>query len=149
MNIKNRKLTVARMLNVGLKRIWMDPEKIDSIKEAITKADLKSLINDGVIKIKQSRGISRARANKILRQKRKGRKKGKGSREGKRTARLPRKTKWINSVRLQRAFLRTLNDKKMLSIPDYHSLRNKIKGGFFRSKRHIKLFIQEHNLIKK
>ena len=81
--------------------------------------------------------------------KRKGKRTGAGSRKGKKTARLSKKDAWMNKVRLQRKFLKELRDKELITKSDYHSLYQKSKGGFFRSKRHIKLYIDEHRLIKK
>ena len=48
-----------------------------------------------------------------------------------------------------RAFLKELRDKGIISKEDYRVLYAKVKGGFFRSKRHIKLYIADqgnHNI---
>jgi large subunit ribosomal protein L19e len=149
MNLKKQKGVVARMLGVGLDRVWLDPNRLDEIKEAITKADLRSLVGDKAIQIKQKKGISRVRSRKILKQKRKGRRKGAGSRKGKIGARIKRKRIWINKVRLQREFIKDLKNKDYITSKIYRELRNKIKGAFFRSKRHIKVFVEGRGLIKK
>ena len=81
-------------------------------------------------------------------QKSKGRRKGYGSRKGTANARLDSKTVWINKIRLQRKFLKQLRDTKKISLETYKDLYRKSKGGFFRNKRHIKLYITEHKLIK-
>ncbi|MBI2419008.1 MAG: hypothetical protein HYV28_14135, partial [Ignavibacteriales bacterium] len=47
--------------------------RLDEIKEAITKIDIRNLINQGIIKGKPYVGTSRFRARKRLIQKRKGR----------------------------------------------------------------------------
>ena len=36
----------------------------------------------------------------------------------------------------------------MISTTDYHELYMKSKGGFFRSIRHLKLYVQEKGLVK-
>ena len=149
MNLKMQKRVTASLLDVGAKRIWFDPNRLDEIKEAITKADLRSLIKDKAIQIKNRRGISKGRAKKNIQQKKKGRRHGKGSRQGKRTTRMPRKTSWISRVRLQRQFANYLREKKLIALETYRDLRSKIGGGYFRSKRHIKLYIEEHNLFIK
>ena len=107
------------------------------------------MIKDGAIKILQDKGVSRARARKNKKQKVRGRKKGHGSRKGKANARLGDKKKWMNKIRLQRAFLKELKQKSKLTPEVYKNLYRKAKGGFFRSKRHIKLYITEHKLVKK
>ena len=53
----------------------------------------------------------------------------------------------MTKIRLQRKFLNELKESKLLSIENYKDLYKKAKGGYFRSKRHIKLFIDEHKLI--
>jgi len=148
MKLNNQKKIAAQILKCSRKRIWLDPERLGDIKEAITKVDIRSLINEGAIRKKHAKGVSRARARKIMEQKRKGRQKGHGSRKGKRTARLPRKREWINRIRAQRTLLKELRSKKKISNKTYQDIYIKAKGGFFRSKRHIMLFIEEHRLEK-
>ncbi|MEW6063183.1 MAG: 50S ribosomal protein L19e [Nanoarchaeota archaeon] len=144
-----QKKTVASLAGVGIKKIWFDPDRLGDIKEAITKGDLRSLIKEGVIRIKSKRGISRSRVRKRIIQKRKGRRSSISSRKGKKGARLARKTAWILRVRSQRRFVKELLNKNLINNSTYRLLRNKIKGGFFRSRKHIKLFIREHNLFTK
>lgn len=148
MKLDNQKKIAAQILKCSRKKIWLDPERLSDIKEAITKADIRSLVKEGAVIRKPSRGVSRARARRILEQKRKGRQKGSGSRKGKRTARLRRKRGWINKIRAQRSLLRDLKDKDIIGKKTYSGLYRKAKGGFFRSKRHIMLFIKEHGLEK-
>jgi large subunit ribosomal protein L19e len=100
------------------------------------------------MKIKPKRGSSKVRHRKKLKQKRKGRRSGEGSRKGKKTSRFPRKKEWMLTVRIQRGFIKKLRDKKLIDSATYRNLYRKAKGGFFRSKRHIKLYIGEQNLIK-
>jgi len=149
MQLKIQKRLAAQILKCSEKRIWLDSDRLEDIKEAITKADIKSLINDKSIKGKPVKGISKHRARKIAVQKRKGRQKGLGSRKGKKTARLSKKSAWMNTIRLQRKFLKELRDKEIISKSSYQQLYKKAKSGFFRSKRHIKQYLEEHNLSKK
>jgi large subunit ribosomal protein L19e len=144
-----QKKLASQILKCSKKRIWFDPNSPDEIKEAITKVDVRSLINKGIIKRKPMKGISKSRARKRKEQRKKGRQKGSGSRKGKRTARLPKKRAWIGKIRIQRMFLKSLRDKKLIEVATYRTLYGKCSGGFFRSKRHIKLYIDEHELIKK
>lgn len=149
MKLKSQKRLAGKVLKASPKRVHLDPNKAEDIKEAITKKDIKGLIRNKVIKVKPKRGISRVRARKTLLQKRKGRRKGKGSRKGKRTARLSDKRAWINKIRIQREFIKELKNKKLLSTKDHRMLYLRIKGGYFRSKNHVKLYITENNLINK
>ncbi len=148
MKLNTQKRLAAAVMNCSEKRVLFDQDAVESISEAITKEDIRQLVNEGVITKKPVRGISRVRANKILVQKRKGRRKGAGSHKGKRTARLPAKEAWMNKIRAQRGLLSTLRSEEAISQKDYRDLYNKAKGGFFRSKRHINLYIDEHNMRK-
>jgi len=145
MQLKIQKRLAAQILKSSENDIWLDSSRLDEIKEAITKADIKSLIKDKAIKGKKTRGISRYRIRKRELQIRKGRRRGSGSLKGGKHARLSKKRSWINHIRIQRAFLQNLRNKDIINKSSYRSLYMKSKGGFFRSKRHIKLYMQEHD----
>ncbi len=143
MKLNNQKRLAAKVLKCSEKRVRFDPDRLDDIKEAITKIDIRSLIKDNAITKVAVKGISRGRARKRIIQKRKGKQQGPGSRKGSRNARLPSKRKWINKIRSQRKFLRILKDKKVVDKKLFRELYLKSKGGFFRSKRHIKIYLEE------
>ncbi len=147
--LRSQKRIAAGILKVGINRIWLDPTRLSDIKEAITKADIKGLISGSIIKALPVKGIGQFRVRKRKEQRRKGRRKGSGSRKGKATARLKRKRAWIERIRTQRKFLAELKDKKIIDKAVFRNLYLKSKGGFFRSKRHIKLYIGEHKLVAK
>ena len=148
MKLDKQKKLAAQVLKAGHKRIKFSPDRLSDIKEAITKGDIRALVISKAIKSNQKKSTSRSRARKLLNQKRKGRRQGKGSREGKKTARLSKKRKWINKVRIQRKFVKDLRNKKKISLPTYGPIYRKIKGGFFRSKNHIKTYLTENKLFK-
>lgn len=148
MKLKTQKRIASTVLKVGKKRVWFDKNRLEEIKEAITKLDIRGLIGDKAIQAKPKKSISRIRARKRLIQKRKGRRSGPGSREGKHGGRLNKKTKWINTIRSQRTVLKEMKEKDMLTTKDYRILYAKAKGGFFRSKRHIRVYTKEHGMIK-
>ena len=138
----------AQILKCGENRIRFEPDKLTEIKEAITKTDIKSLINNRHISKKRLRNTSRFWARKIKEQKSYGKQKGFGSRKGKKTARLEPKRAWVNKIRLQRNFIKSLRSRKAIETADYHELYMKSKGGFFRSIRHLKLYTQERGILK-
>lgn len=148
MQLKIQKRIAARIMKSSENRIWLDSNRLDEIKDAITKADIKSLIKDKAIKSKKIQGISRFRIRKIKSQKSKGRRRGPGSLKGSKHARLSKKKSWINHIRIQRRFLQHLRDENIIDRSSYRSLYMKSKGGFFRSKRHIKLYMQEREIGK-
>ena len=149
MDLRIQKRISASVLKCSPKRVVFDKERLEDIKEAITKTDLRNLIGDKAISKKNKKGVSRVRARKIAIQKKKGRRRGYGKRKGSQKVRVDSKKNWINKVRLQRNFVRELRDKSIIEKKVYRTLYLKVKGGFFRSKRHIKLFIEEHGLGKK
>ena len=147
--MKLQKRLGASVLGVGKSRVKCDPVNHDVIKEGITKTDVRKLIRDGVIRVLPARGISKGRAKVRAAQKRKGRRRGFGLRKGRATARQNPKRTWMNKIRAQRRLLSELKETKLITIKDYHTLYYKAKGGFFRSVGHIKLYIKEHNLLRK
>lgn len=148
MKLRNQKRIASEVLKKGTKKIKFDPTRLADIKEAITRADIKGLVLDNAISAEPVRSTSRSRARKILVQKRKGRKTGKGSRKGVITARLSKKENWINHVRKQRQFIQELRDKNLISTKVYRMMYSKVKGGFFRSKNHIKIYLTENRLFE-
>lgn len=149
MKLTLQKRLAGQILKTSKKRIRIDPARLADVKEVITGADIRKLIKEGAIIAKPVKSISRGRARKIKEQKRRGRRKGYGSRKGKASARLRDKTDWMNKIRIQRDFLKELKNKGIIIKRTFGSLYLKSKGGFFRSKRHIKLYVEEHGLIVK
>ncbi len=147
MKSKIQKRLAAKISKRSRKKVKLDQSRLEEIKEAITRADVRALIKDGAITLESDRGTSRGRIRKNKKQRTRGRKRGQGSRKGKINARFNLKTKWINKIRLQRKFLKELRSK--ITKEAYKDLYRKSKGGFFRSKRHIKLYLTEHKLVKK
>ena len=148
MKLNPQRRLAASVFGCSKKRVRFDQEALESISEAITKQDIRELIDQGVIQKLPKTGQSRVRANKRLVQRRKGRQSGPGSYKGKRTARLPRKKEWMDKIRAQRSHLKSLRENGEISSQTFRALYNKARGGFFRSKRHISLYIQEQNLAE-
>ncbi|MBN1923921.1 MAG: 50S ribosomal protein L19e [Nanoarchaeota archaeon] len=142
MNQRKQKELIARTAKVGKSRVKLNPEKSDDIKEAITRADLRSVIGTSII-IKNKKGVSRARARVRKEQQKKGRRKGPGSKKGAKYSRISKKQLWMNRVRVQRRFLSELKEKEKIDSKQYRSLYRMITGGFFRSKNHLKLYISK------
>jgi len=147
MNLQKR--LAADILKCSPERIVFDTDKLNDIKEAITKFDVRGLISKGIIKKRPVKGSSFVRARKNKVQKRKGRRTGIGSRKGKASARNYPKKVWVNTVRAQRNFLKSLKIKGLISSDVFRKLYSRSKGGFFRSVAHLKLFINEQGLVKK
>ncbi len=142
-----QKRLAGLIMKCSPKRVKFDESKLSEIKEAITRADIKTLITQGVIKKLPARGVSRVRARQVADQKKKGRKQGPGTRKGKKTSRLPSKLSWMNRIRLLRSFLAETLASGIITKETYNDLYRKSKGGFFRNRRHIKLYMNEQRLF--
>jgi len=140
MKMKSFKEQLSKLMNVGKSRLWISPEAGESVKKSITKDDIKELINNGSVK-KIKGGQSRGRARILAEKKKKGRRIGAGKRKGVKTARTNPKITWMTKVRAQRKYIKELKDSKEIDSVLYKDLYYKIKGGFFRSKNHIKLYV--------
>ncbi len=149
MKVSVQKRLAASVLKCSPKRVHLVPDRLPDIKEAITKTDIRALISEGLISKEQKKGVSRARANKKALQRRKGLQRGPGKRKGKKTSIVSRKESWMAKIRAQRKLLQELKEKQLLDAVAYKNLYRKAKGGFFRNRRHIKVYMQEHNLVKK
>lgn len=143
-----QKRLAAGIFGCSPKRVVFDTERLAEIKEAITKTDLRALIEQGAIRKLPARGVSKARIRVAHEQKGKNRRKGHGSRKGAAGARTVRKTAWVNRVRLQRSYLRSLRSSNVVNKVQFVEVYKKIKGGFFRSKRHLELFLTERGILK-
>lgn len=136
----------AEIMGVGESRVWIDPERLEDVATAISREDVKRLIHDGVILKRPAATPSRGRVRIRHLKKKRGRRRGYGSRKGKR---FDEKDIWIAHVRAQRRFIRMLRDKGYMDSKTYRRLYRLIKGGMFRSLSHLKLYIDEHGLVKK
>ena len=147
-DLRNQRRIAASILKCGGNRVWMDSDRTDEIAKAVTRIDVKILINGGAIKSKQIQGISRGRKKFNQKQKDKGRRKGHGSRKGAKYARLPRKERWIRTIRPIRTYLRQLRDDKSIERSVYRKYYRKAKGGEFRSKHHLRTRLESDGFLK-
>lgn len=144
MNLKVQRRLAAEVLGVGENRVWIDPSKLSEVSAAITREEIRKLIEDGVIKARPVIGISRGRWRKIRKQKRKGLRKGPGSRKG-----PVESDDWVYRVRAMRAYLRLLKKKKIITPKIYRMLYVKVKSGVFHDRRQLKAYIEEHGLARR
>lgn len=146
-NLAKQKRIAAHVLKVGEGRVWIDPEATADVAEAITREDIRGLIKEGSITVKQKKGVSRARARVRTTQKSLGRRKGHGSRKGAKGARASRKKRWITKIRALRRRLRELRDGGYVDKTTYRTLYNKANGGEFRNVAHLNDYITTKELI--
>lgn len=147
MNLSIVKRLAAEVLGVGESRVYIDPSRLDEAASAVTKEDVRKLIEKGVISAKPVKGTSRARARLRHLKKRRGLRRGEGSRKGS-VANLEKRL-WIARVRSLREFLRLLRDRKIIDVKTYRRLYKLVKGGVFHSKAHLKEYIKEQGLLRR
>jgi large subunit ribosomal protein L19e len=147
-DLRNQRRMAASIMKCGHTRVWMDPDRLEEIAKAVTRKDCSILVNGGAIKSIQKTGISSGRRKYILNQKRKGRRTGQGSRKGSKGARLPRKERWIHTIRPIRSYLKSLREEKQIDAHTYRVYYRKSKGGVFRNKQHLKSHLLADNIIK-
>ncbi|ACX72080.1 Ribosomal protein L19e [Methanocaldococcus vulcanius M7] len=148
MDVSVQRRMASELLKCGIERVWIDPEQLDRVKMAMSKDDIRVLIKEGVIKKKQKKGISSARVKKLKEQRKKGRRRGPGSRRGAAGARTPPKEKWMSTIRALRKTLKQLRDEGKIDRSVYRKLYRMAKGGAFRSRGHLFLYMKEHELLK-
>jgi large subunit ribosomal protein L19e len=126
----------------------MDPDRLEEIAKASIRKDIMVLINGGAIKKKPVQGISSGRSKYKKNQKEKGRRRGQGSRKGTKYARLPRKERWIRTIRSLRIYLKQLRDEKVITPHLYRTYYMRAKGGEFRSKQHLRSHLIADGVLK-
>lgn len=136
-DLKSQKRMASEVLDVGENRVWIDPEQTEKVEEAITRQDIRNLVESGAIEKRKVKGTSKARSKKSKKQKSKGRRKGQGSRKGKKTARKSDKEKWMEKIRAIRKRLKEMRDEDELTQQEYRKLYDMSKGGFFRDVKHL------------
>jgi large subunit ribosomal protein L19e len=137
-DLRNQKRLAADIMGVGASRVRIDPDRGEEVAGAVTRADVRKLVEGGVIKAVQKTGVSRGRGRKLDAQKAKGRRTGPGSRKGAANARRPRKESWIMRIRAIRDELRVLREKGAIDASVYRDYYVRAKGGQFRSRAHLK-----------
>ena len=148
MDLKNQKRIAAELLKCGESRVWIDPNRTEDVSDAITRSDVRTLISSGTIAAKQKRGVSRARANYLRAQKRKGRRTGQGSRSGGKHARKPSKEMWQQTIRPIRRRLRELRDSGVIDARTYRKYYLRAKGGMFKSRPHLDSHLRTEGILK-
>ena len=126
MKLNKKKELAKRTLNVGKSRIVFLESRLDEIKDAITKQDIRDLKKEGAIVVKEIKG------------KRKVRKKKKKSVGNIRKKVKTRKKDYVTMARKLRNYLSELKKSGKISREDEKELRKKIRNKAFRSKAHLK-----------
>ncbi|MFB6282383.1 MAG: 50S ribosomal protein L19e [Halobacteria archaeon] len=141
-DLSNQKRMAADLLDCGESRVWLDPNEQMEISEAITRQDVRELIEEGVIDRKEKKGVSRGRARERDEKRKYGHQKGQGSRQGTKGARNPEKKDWQTKIRALRKELKKMRDEDEITATQYRELYRKAKGGEFRSVRYLRNYVE-------
>jgi len=131
MNLKKKKQLAIRTFGVGKERIIFVKSRLEEIKEAITKQDIRELYREGAIRIQEPKG-----RRKI--QKKKSRK-GPGK-VGKKVKK--RKQGYVKITRRLREHLRELKKQNKISKEEEKDIRNKIRNRKFNSLSGFKAYLK-------
>jgi len=149
MDLSNQRRMAAEILKCGVHRVYLNPNNLEDIGEAVTRNDVKRLIKEGVIKSRQIRGISTGRKKARMKQKEAGKRKGHGSRKGSKYARFPKKRRWIQTIRPIRRTLRELRAGENITSDTYRYYYRHASGGIFRSVGHMKSHMEAEKVFVK
>jgi len=138
----------ADVLDVGKNRVRFDREAQDEIADAITRDDIRELIEAGSIGVADSTGNSRGPARERAKKRAYGHRKGAGSRKGKKGGRQDPKKDWQSRIRAQRRTLREYRDSGRLDRSAYRQLYNQASGGEFDSVADLERYIDNNYDIR-
>ena len=131
-NLNKRKVLASKVLGVGKQRIIFDNTRLEEIKEAITKQDIRDLYAAGAIRIREIIGmqVKKKRTN------RRG--------PGKIKMRVhDRKREYVILTRKFRRYILELKKQGKVDAEKYLTLRKMIKARAFKDKAHLKNHIEE------
>lgn len=143
-DLSAQKRLASDVLDVGESRVWFDPDAQGSIAEAITREDIRELVEDGSIKEETKKGNSRGRARERKAKRDYGHRTGPGTRKGKSGGRQGEKEQWQQTIRAQRRKLKELRAEGEITTSQYRDLYDKAKGGEFRSVQYLLNYIENN-----
>lgn len=132
MQLNKKKELAARTLKVGKGRVVFNTARLDEVKDAITKQDIKDLFADKAISIKEITGKRKKEKGKTRR------------RQGSIKKNVnTRKRDYMTITRKLRAYITELRKHGTILSEEYWKLRREIRAKNFRSKSHMKERIQQ------
>ena len=127
MNLSKKKLLAVRTLKIGKERIMFMQSRLNEIKEAITKQDIRDLVKEGAITIKEIKG-------RLKNKKRKTRRSTGNIRKKVNT----RKKDYVALTKKLRTYVEYLETSGKISKDEKKELRKRIRNKDFRSKANLK-----------
>jgi large subunit ribosomal protein L19e len=130
MNLSKKKKLAKRTFGVGENRIVFVESRLNDIKEAITKQDMRDLKHDKAIIIKEKKG-----RKKVIRKRRR-------STGNIRKKINTRKKDYVILTRKLRKYVSEIKNQGRISKEEVNDIRKKIRNKAFRSKSHLKEYIE-------
>lgn len=141
-NLKAKKRLAARVVGVGVHRIRFLEDNLDDVRNAITRAEIRSLVTANTISIKPFTGTSRGRAHtKKLQRNKRGTKQG--SKQGRKGARVGKKKVYVIKVRALRRLLKIAKIREEITNREFWMLYKKVGGNTVRNKAHLRALMEE------
>ncbi|MBI5046198.1 50S ribosomal protein L19e [Candidatus Micrarchaeota archaeon] len=137
MTIATIRRLAADILHVGENRIRFSPDGLKDIEGAMTRSDVRGFIEKGLIKKLPVKGRASTRKRD---------RKGIAHRRGRI---ISEKDSWMQKVRSQRKFLKTIISEGSVKPDLKRSLYMKVKSGIFRNKKAFLLYLKDNSLIAK
>ena len=131
MKLDLKKRLAANTLGVGLGKVEFQTDRLDEIKEAITRQDIRDLVASGAIKIKDPKGRKKNVKRKNRRKTGKIRKKVN-----------TRKQDYVIMTRKLRKYISELRKRGKLETEAYKEIRKKIRNRIYKSKRNLRETLQ-------
>lgn len=127
MKLEKKKTLAAKVFEVGRERVIFNLQRLDEIKEAITRQDIRDLYASGAISIKPIKGRktivrrrTRRRAGSIKKKVNTG------------------KRDYMRLTRKLRSHISELRKHEEITHEQYLKVRKQIRASMFKSKSHLK-----------
>ncbi|MGB9703147.1 MAG: 50S ribosomal protein L19e [Candidatus Micrarchaeia archaeon] len=123
----------SKILKVGVSRVRILPTAIEDVKKALTRNDVKKLIEEKkVFAIEEKKKMKKERKKKGLK---------KGSRKARESVR------WEDRVRAQRRLIKMLKAKGEITNETFKKVYKLIKSGSFSSRASLLTFLKDQKLL--
>ena len=129
MNLGKKKALTMKALKVGKARIVFVKSRLNDIKEAITKQDVRDLKTDGAIIVKDVKGRKK---NEKVKSRSPGNVRKKVNK---------RKQEYVIMTRKLRAYTKEMEKQGKVTREEVTEIRKKIRNRIFKSKAHLKEYI--------
>lgn len=131
------KRLAADILKVGRNRIRIKEGENSRVTEALTREDVRGLIDDGAVY-----GMAYVGPRSKPKRKRQGR----GKRKGTKFSRKGSKETWMERIRAQRKYLGELLKSGELQAEYKRKVYLKVKGGAFKGKKALLIYLKENGM---